>query len=418
MGVKPMINAAPVKPENDLGSASVPEVLPPDRDTVTVVTPGPETPHVYLDLDDQTFHTTLSDFVQHAQRQYAEFGLTLYYRILPGLQDAERRFKEHEDNPTYTLDGCKGIEKYIKKLGLKPATIRKWRQRDKERQFMREVKLLTGRPATCPECGREKGHKPSCSSYVKPETEPLTALESKFVDASVKQHAALQDFYADRTDAEGALKAIVATLPDHNKLEEYVERGSDAVETNKKVDEQQLYISELGEQVTHLNEEIAQLKAENENLQQRLVAVSAVPEALRDEAITATLAAEPDTLQARGRLTAYLTIVGERVLPPGMELVAVKATVALVGRERRIMPGGFLEKRDNNATPTLAKCVGIAEFMQRRRVQEWREGKWQKERVVFSEQEPAYRVIAEARGRELAPTAFLGSWPAKPSEEL
>lgn len=156
------------------GLALVPtaKVPSPDRDTVTLVPPGPEVPYVYIDLDDQTFHTTLSGFVQQAQGHYAQYGLTLYYRILPGLQDAERRFKEHEGNPTYTLEGCKGIEEYVKKLGLKPATIRKWRQRDKERQFMREVKFLAGGPETCSECGRGKGHKSSCSHYVPPPPAP------------------------------------------------------------------------------------------------------------------------------------------------------------------------------------------------------------------------------------------------------
>jgi uncharacterized small protein (DUF1192 family) len=393
------------------------EVLPPDRDTVTLRAPAPDAPYVYVGLDDQTFHITLSGFVQQVQGQYAECGLTLYYRILPGLEDAERRFRDNDGDPTYTLEGCKGIEEYIKELGLKPATIRKWRQRDKERRFMREVKLLTGESAPCGECGKEKGHKPTCSSYVKPEPEALTALESKFVDASLKQHAAVQDFYAGRIDAEGALKAIVATLPDHNKLEEYVERGSDAVETDKNVDEQQLCVSELGERISHQDEEIAKLRAENENLRQRLEALNAVPENLRDVNVTATLAAEPDTFQAGERLTAYLTTVGERVLPPGMALGMVSATVTLAGRDHRIMPGDFLERPDKDGAPTLCKCVGIAEFMKRRRVQEWREEKWQKDRVISSEHETEFRVITEEKARLLVPEAFPPS-QANPSEGL
>jgi hypothetical protein len=258
---------------------------------------------------------------------------------------------------------------------------------------------------------------------VEPETKALTALEYKFVDASVKQHAALQDFYAGRTDADGALKAIVATLPDHNKLEEYVERGSDAVETNKKVAEQQLYISELGEHITHMNEEIAELKAKNENLRQRLEAISAVSEHLRDETITATLAGEPDQGSASKTLTAYLQTVADRILPPNMTVRQppksifgayenVNATVALVGRAHRIEIGDWLELKDEeHTTPALCKCTGVGEYMERRKYKEWLGGNWGKEYVIVNEH--AYTVITEESSRQLAPAAFS----VEPSKE-
>jgi hypothetical protein len=159
------ISAASVKPESDLSSVPAAEVLQAERDSVTLAPLAADAPYIYDSLDDQTFHSTLSDFVQQAQGQYAEFGLTLYYRILPGLDDAQRRFLEHKGNPDYRLDGCAGIEQYVKKLGLTPARVRKWRQRDKERQFTREIKLLAGGSTTCPECGRGKGHAPSCQRY-------------------------------------------------------------------------------------------------------------------------------------------------------------------------------------------------------------------------------------------------------------
>jgi uncharacterized coiled-coil protein SlyX len=397
------------KPKIDLGSPQARNVLPRERDTVTLIPLAADVPYVFAGLDDQTFHTTLSGFVQEAQGQYAVYGLTLYYRILPGVQDAHRRFSEHEGDTNYSLDGCKGIEEYIKKLGLKPATIRKWRQRDKERQFAREIKLLAGGPETCAECGRGKGHAPCCSQYEEPKPEALTALESKFVDASVKQHAALQEFYAGRTDAEDAIKAIVSTIPDHNQLEEYVERGSDAVETNKKVEEQQLYISDLGEQITSQNQEIARLQAEIENLGQRIKAINTVPENLRDEMITTTLAAEPDTISAGEGLTAYLITVAERVLPLSVALGTVDASVTLVGRNHRIMIGDWLEKQNkNNNVRILAKCTAIGECEQRRRVKEWDGKAWGKEHVVYSGDESNYLVITEERARKLAPEAFAG----------
>jgi hypothetical protein len=160
--------ASPAGPGSTLGPRLLARVLPPERDTVTPLSPAPDAPYVFAVLDDPTFHSTLSSFVQQAQAQYADFSLTLYYRILPGLQDAQRRFKDHEKDSAYRLDGCKGIEEYIRKLGLNPASVRKWRQRDKERQSMREIKLLAGGPEACPECGQGKKHAPSCSHYVAP----------------------------------------------------------------------------------------------------------------------------------------------------------------------------------------------------------------------------------------------------------
>jgi hypothetical protein len=91
-------------------SASAPGAPPPERDSDTLTPLAPDAPYIYADLDDKTFHSTLSHFVKQAQGQYADSGLTLYYRVLPGLQDAQRRFIEHEGDPQYRLDGCSGIE--------------------------------------------------------------------------------------------------------------------------------------------------------------------------------------------------------------------------------------------------------------------------------------------------------------------
>jgi len=113
----------------------------------------------------------------------------------------------------------------------------------------------TDEKKACPKCGKKRGHLRSCPRYVAPEPKKLSALESKFVDAAVKQHAALQDFYGGRTDAECALKSIIATIPAHDKLEEYCERGSEAVEIKEKLEEQNRYISTLGEEITRLNDE-------------------------------------------------------------------------------------------------------------------------------------------------------------------
>lgn len=154
-------------------AASDPAVLeiipsPPERDTVTLVDSAvapalpPDVPYSYTELDDRTFTETLSAFVDQGRKQAEDFGLTLYYRILPGLKDAQRRFDEHANDPSYRLDGCAGIEQYIRNLGLKPATVRKWRQRASERMFMEAMKSFPGIKPKCKQCGQEEGHSQSC----------------------------------------------------------------------------------------------------------------------------------------------------------------------------------------------------------------------------------------------------------------
>jgi hypothetical protein len=142
---------------------------PKDRDTVT--------PYVYTGLDDHAFHETLSGFVDKARGQVEEVGLTLYCCILPGLQDATRRFEEHSNDPEYRLDGCRGIEEYIKKIGLNPATVRKWRQRQKERMFLQALTLLPGQQRKCKHCGQEQGHDSACPSN----RSPLPPTEGKIL---------------------------------------------------------------------------------------------------------------------------------------------------------------------------------------------------------------------------------------------
>jgi alkylated DNA repair dioxygenase AlkB len=151
------------KPEIQVTTASL--VSASERDSVTLTNPAstpPDEPYVYAGLNDDAFNTTLMGFVEQARRQTADVGLTLYCRILPGLQDAQRRFEEHKGDPNYRLNGCAGIEEYIRKAGLNPATIRKWRQREKERMFLQSLNLLPGMKKKCKRCGQEEGHTATC----------------------------------------------------------------------------------------------------------------------------------------------------------------------------------------------------------------------------------------------------------------
>jgi hypothetical protein len=121
------------------------------------------------------------------------------------------------------------------------------------------------------------------------------------------------------------------------------------------------------------------------------------------------LANEPDRDRASELLTDYLQRVAEQFANDHIQITNVSAKVELAGRNHRIMPDDFLEKRGKDGSPALCKCTGVAEFMQRRRVKQWIEGKWGKEHVIFPQHDGDYRVISDEVAHRLAPGAFLTS---------
>ena len=270
----------------------------------------------------------------------------------------------------------------------------------------------------CAKCGNAKGHDQSCPKYRKPKESVLSALETKFVDAALTQHAAIQDFYAGRTDADTALKSVVATIPTHDRLEEYSQRGSAAVQMSERVQEQQNYIAQLEEEITRLN-------GENESLQKRAddLNESAFTEYLSNFApaeqlaikLKSALAAEPDCDAASTLLTDYLQTMADQFGNDQIKVRHVSATITFAERNNRIMPGDYLFKQSRTAsekTPTLALCTGVAEFMNRRKVREWINSKWEKEHVIYAGDQRDYRVVDEETARELEPSAFASKLPS------
>jgi hypothetical protein len=133
------------------------------------------------------------------------------------------------------------------------------------------------------------------------------------------------------------------------------------------------------------------------------------PNAAADQ-LREALSNEPDRDVASRMLTEHLRAYAEEQFANDrIQIKEVKVTVEFAGRDHRIMPGDWLEKREPNLTPTLNKCTGIADFMKRRRVKEWIEGKWGNEHVIFPQREGDYRVISEEVARRLAPEAFPSS---------
>lgn len=239
-------------------------------------------------------------------------------------------------------------------------------------------------------------------------TNHLTPIQSEVVTALVGQgfknsDAILMVKAAEGQDFESLFKAAldrragkVIEFADHKK-----ELDEEAESDKEEVDE------------AHVEPETSEPETEVT----QTPPVPPTPTNSADE-LKAALANEPDRDKAGEMLTEHLRTYAEQFANERINIKEVTATVVFAGRDGRILPGDLLEKQNKTAPATLSKCVGVAEFMQRRRVQDWREGKWQKMRVVFSEHEPEYRVITDERAHLLAPEAFPASSPAKPSEEL
>jgi len=160
------------------------------------------------------------------------------------------------------------------------------------------------------------------------------------------------------------------------------------------------------------------LKGQRRNLEQRegdlqkalgerLEALQTVPEHLRDDQITSTLAAEPDTYQAEKLLREYLSSVAQRVLPSKMRLGPMSVSVRLVGRNTRIMPNDFLEKKNEKSQPpSLCRCSTERSEAGRLKVSEWDGSEWGTLHVIYNNYASDYRVVTEERARQLAPEAF------------
>ena len=162
---------------------------------------------------------------------------------------------------------------------------------------------------------------------------------------------------------------------------------------------------------TNLKNGIQALKAENDSLKQRLQAsMKEVPEALRDDRITGELAAEPDRGKAADMLQKYLQTVAQRILPPRISMLGVTVShLRLAGRGYRIEVGDWLENRNAGGQKALAKCVATAyskeQVMPKLRDWDGGKGKWGREHMV-PDNHVDYKVVTEARARELAPEAF------------
>jgi hypothetical protein len=275
----------------------------------------------------------------------------------------------------------------------------------------------------CEHCGRlaenDADHKKSCILY-----RPLIELAKPEEGSGgggtrIDMREATNAYYADRYLAMVGLLTNAPKDTSPQQIIETMRAESEAAyedldaEMAKKLKVPKL-VKLKDADYTGLKNGNAALKAINDSLKERLGNLEAIPENLRDESITASLNAEPDSGIASTLLTAYLHSIVDRILPPSMTSRKVSAEIEIAGRDKRIMIGDFLRKQNRSkkdAPIQLAKCTGIGQCENRRRVREWIDGKWDKEHVVYNGDEPEYTVITEQAARDLAPEAFA----AKPS---
>jgi hypothetical protein len=117
--------------------------------------------------------------------------------------------------PSTVSTAAPASKEYIEDLGLKPARVRKWRQRDKERQFMRELKLLSG-IKICKDCGQEKSHAPSCPHYERHLTETQAAVVKALLAQGYKpKDALLMVKSAEGQDFESLFRSALAPAANH-----------------------------------------------------------------------------------------------------------------------------------------------------------------------------------------------------------
>jgi len=332
---------------------------------------------------------------------YACTKLADLYSEVEAIQEAFDKLKTGQD-----ILGCTGFKVFcIRHLRRDPSTVYRMLKKARlelEPAVEEEPLFEQGEPGEEEDEDEEEGEQASAKkSKKRPRIDMREATNAHYADRYLSMIGLLTN-----APKETSPQQIIETI----RAEAQAAYEDLDAETAKKIKIPKL-VKLPDADYTNLKTGITALKAENDSLKQRLRNLQAVPENLRDETITSTLAAEPDRGEASAMLADHLRTVTERVLPAHITLDTLQnPNLLFAGRDHRICIGDFLRKQDwrggEDAPIQLAKCTGIGECEKRRRVREWVEGKWGKEHVVYHDQECSYTVITEAKARELAPSAF------------
>lgn len=327
-------------------------------------------------------HANLENF-REGERLHGKFTAHLYDRVLPGINESIKRLKNGIEINGFS--GERQVGAYLESIGYTADLVRQWNKRYRERmaKLKKTLGLTDGNAdANLTPEQRELRDTLIQQGYKSPEA---TRLAKAAEGNSVTERF---NWVMAQRASEISGSGTNTTANDPNS-----EPAPEATETST--------AAERGGVTTVTDADAGELDGEDTAAFQ----------------LKGALANEPDQDIASELITKHLLVYARQQF--GNEQINIKevsAKVAFAGRDCRIMPGDFLERRDKDGA-ILSKCVGVAEFMKRRRVQEWREGKWQKDRVISSEHETEFRVITEEKARLLVPEAFPPS-QANPSEGL
>lgn len=322
-------------------------------------------------------------------------------RLMAIWDEMAARFERGESINGISGTGGKGMGKYLRSVGVNPAKRRSWKF-----EIRREESLRLAQESPPPKCARKKKE---IMINTESEADLIAKAGIKMAQVLVGDSAAPPE---ERVSQAGALAKDVLEAIEGGHYEQL-----GAGESTAQIQDSAA-LKLLEQEQAELQKQLELAKEENTSLLRRLKALQSIPENINDDQITASLAAEPDIFQASDLLRIYFNTVGQRVLPPNVTLGVINVEVRILGRNSRIMPGDWLQTQDSDTTvSSLCKCVGIGEFMQRRRVQQWADDKWGKEQVVYNSEQSRYRVITEEKARQLAPAAFEAPTKATPNTE-
>jgi hypothetical protein len=385
--------AAASTPKNALGSVQAGEMLSPEREDHLTPPSDQNVPVLTSEQSNLLFppencgaytadelHKANLDNYKESKELFGKFSAHLYDRVLPALNESIKRLKEGAEINGFS--GERQVGGYLESVGYTAELVRQWNKRYRERMAaLKKVLGLTdgnGGAKLTPE-QREVRDTLMQQGYKDPEaTRWAKAAEGNSVierfDWAIERRAREISERVTGNDVSGAINAVTE--------ESTPAPAPDATEPS--------VATELLSVTTVTPEHALPLVPGN-----------SVAHKLRE-----ALANEPDRDVASKLLTEYVQEHLRLFSNDRIHIKEVKVIVEFAGRNHRIMPGDFLEKRERNASPVLCKCAGVAEFMLRRRIRDWDGRKWGKEHVVFSGDESDYRVITEETARRIAPEAF------------
>ena len=320
-------------------------------------------------------HNTNLENFKEGTRLLGKFSAHLYDRVLPALNESIKRLKAGEEINGFS--GERQVGAYLESIGYTAELVRQWNKRHRDRMAdLKKTLGLTDGNVTGKLTDEQRELRDTLlqQGYDRPEATRLAKLAEG--NSAIERFNWVMGYRARQLT--GASAGNSNTLPASQATEESAPTQPAGVTA-----------------VTHAD------------------TVQPVPRDAAADQLREALANEPDRDVASKMLTEHLSAYAEQFGDGRITIKEVTAKIEFVGRDHRIMPDDWLEKQNGNEAPTLCKCVGVAEFMQRRKIQEWKDGGWSKERVIFNTEEDDYRVVTQTVARRLAPQAF----PKPPSSE-